>query len=85
MSKETELFLLLVTNSVQALVRLVNSCCTPALAAMTKIPWATLQHVGDQSEYVTTLSSILSRNVKDIRKVIQNPKHFKWFCDKLAE
>jgi hypothetical protein len=55
------------------------------LQAMSKISWGTLQTVGDQSEYVSVLGSTLTMNVVNIRKLINNPKSFKWFCDKFAE
>ena len=85
MNHPKELFLLLSTTAIQAIVRLICSSLAPPLQSMTKISWATMQTVGDQSEYVTNIATILSRNVKDIRKLITNVKHFKWFCDKFVD
>lgn len=75
----------LITNSIQTLVRQLNSGLSNALQSMSRIPWSTMQHVGDQSEYVTTIGAALNGSVSLIRKLIRDQKHFKWFCDKFVE
>lgn len=76
---------MLLTNSIQALVRQLNSLLIGAFQAMGKIPWSSLQTVGDQSEYVTQIASIVSTGMITIRKSVTNPKHLRWFCDKFVE
>lgn len=85
MDKERNAFLMLVTTSIQALVRLTNSCIYNALISMTKISWSSMQTVGDQSEYVTNIGINLQSNVAVARRHIINAKHFKWLCDKFVD
>lgn len=75
----------LVTTSIQALVREVNSCLQPSFISMSKIPWSSMNSVGDQSEYVVSLSNVLCNLIQIIRKTVTNSKQFKWFCDKFVE
>lgn len=85
LSKERDTFLMLSTSAIQALVRQVNSCIHVGMSSMNKISWSTMQTVGDQSEYVTVIGSALSTNVVQVRKLVTNAKHFKWFCDKFVD
>jgi len=46
---------MVVANCVQVLVRDLESCCEPALQTMTKIQWSTVDHVGDESRYISNI------------------------------
>lgn len=50
---------------------------------MARLPWATLEGVGDQSDYVNGISAILSSSVPAIARLL-SPTYFQYFMDKLA-
>ncbi|XP_076921561.1 vacuolar protein sorting-associated protein 53 A-like [Bidens hawaiensis] len=70
----------------KALVRLVHGVEIKAdieLAAMTRVPWGTLESVGDQSEYVNNINIILTSSVPTLGSLL-SPVYFQFFLDKLA-
>lgn len=52
---------------------------------MTRIPWGTMDTVGDQSDYVSQMVDIIRRNVTVVGKVIANKRYFRTFNDRFAE
>ncbi|GAB2220697.1 hypothetical protein Droror1_Dr00008364 [Drosera rotundifolia] len=71
---------------VKALVTLVLGLETKfdaEMGAMTRVPWATLESVGDQSEYVNGINTILTTSVPLLGSLL-SPIHFEFFLDKLA-
>ncbi|CAG8457600.1 10592_t:CDS:10 [Funneliformis mosseae] len=82
---ERDCFLNVVTISIKALVRGIETCYEPTLTTMTKIPWNNLESVGDQSEYVTLFHNTLTRCVVSVHKDITNNRYFRSFCDKFVE
>lgn len=75
----------MVTTSVRALIRGIESSYDPALVAMTKLPWSNLESVGDQSEYVTLFNRTMLSCVVGVHKDITNNRYFRTFCDKFVE
>ncbi|PIA33326.1 hypothetical protein AQUCO_04100028v1 [Aquilegia coerulea] len=70
----------------KALITLVNGLETKfdaEMAAMTRVPWGTLESVGDQSEYVNAINSILSTSIPVLGSLL-SPIYFQFFLDKLA-
>ncbi|KAI3738174.1 hypothetical protein L2E82_28194 [Cichorium intybus] len=70
----------------KALVTLVNGLETKfdiEMAAMTCVPWATLESVGDQSEYVNNIKIILNGSIPVLGTLL-SPVYFQFFLDKLA-
>ncbi|KVH90310.1 Vps53-like, N-terminal [Cynara cardunculus var. scolymus] len=70
----------------KALVTLVNGLETKfdvEMAAMTRVPWGTLESVGDQSEYVNTIKMILNGSIPVLGSLL-SPVYFQFFLDKLA-
>uniref|UniRef100_A0A8B9TPF7 Vacuolar protein sorting-associated protein 53 homolog n=1 Tax=Anas platyrhynchos TaxID=8839 RepID=A0A8B9TPF7_ANAPL len=51
---ETDTFSIVISNSIQLLVQDLDAACDPALTAMSKMQWQNVEHVGDQSPYVTS-------------------------------
>lgn len=51
---------------------------------MTKIPWSTIESVGDQSEYITAIAQYLEKVVGVIKGMVAG-KYFRSFCDKFVE
>ncbi|KAJ0770027.1 putative vacuolar protein sorting-associated protein [Helianthus annuus] len=69
----------------KALVRLVHGVETKAdieMAAMTRVPWGTLESVGDQSEYVNNINIILTGSVPTLGSLL-SPVYFQFFLDKV--
>ncbi|KAL4562787.1 hypothetical protein LXL04_026818 [Taraxacum kok-saghyz] len=70
----------------KALVTLVNGLETKfdiEMAAMTRVPWATLESVGDQSEYVNNIKMFLNGSIPVLGSLL-SPVYFQFFLDKLA-
>ncbi|KAL5726353.1 HIT domain protein [Ranunculus cassubicifolius] len=70
----------------KALITLVNGLETKfdaEMAAMTRVPWSTLESVGDQSEYVNGINAILSSSIPVLGSLL-SPIYFQFFLDKLA-
>ncbi|KAL7749580.1 Vacuolar protein sorting-associated protein 53 [Sorochytrium milnesiophthora] len=82
---QREQFMSTVLNCVRALVKAFDTSFDPAFTLMSKMPWGTVQSVGDQSEYVTMMGNVVTEVMPTIQKGISNGKYFKTFCDKLAD
>uniref|UniRef100_A0A8C4R618 Vacuolar protein sorting-associated protein 53 homolog n=1 Tax=Eptatretus burgeri TaxID=7764 RepID=A0A8C4R618_EPTBU len=74
-----------ISSCIQLLVQDLDSACDPALTAMTKMPWQNVEHVGDQSPYVTSIISHIKQNVPVVRDYLASArKYFTQFCIKFA-
>ncbi|KAF9940765.1 Vacuolar protein sorting-associated protein 53 [Modicella reniformis] len=85
MESERQAFLYIINSCTMALVRAVESHYDPAMQAMFKLPWATIENVGDQSEYVSMIQGTLKTCVGTIQELITNKRYFRTFCDKFIE
>ena len=84
-SNELEVMQTITTDCVGLLVRELEASCRPALSAMTKLSWAGIEQVGDQSQYVTSLVSVMRATVPRIRDALQTSrKYFTQFCIKFS-
>ncbi|GAQ83207.1 vacuolar protein sorting-associated protein 53 [Klebsormidium nitens] len=72
-----------ITRALSILVLGMETRLDQELAAMTKIAWGTVEAVGDQSEYVNGISSVLSTSVPVISGLLSS-LYFQYFMDKLA-
>ncbi|KAI8819643.1 Vps53-like protein [Fimicolochytrium jonesii] len=85
-NREKDAFLDVCTAGIKLLVHGLENLLEPALNAMARRPWGTLEGVGDQSEYVTMIAHALAGNVAVIRRAFgANAKYYRSFCDKFAE
>ncbi|CAG8566118.1 2862_t:CDS:10 [Paraglomus occultum] len=82
---ERESFLTVISTALRILVRGVELSCEPALSSMSRIPWGTLDSVGDQSEYISQLQTILNQYMVLINENISSPRYFRSFCDKFVD
>ncbi|KAM9318664.1 vacuolar protein sorting-associated protein 53 homolog [Pholidichthys leucotaenia] len=74
-----------ISNSIQLLVQDLDAVCDPALTAMSKMPWQSVEHVGDQSPYVTSIIMHIKQNVPIIRDNLASTcKYFTQFCIKFT-
>ncbi|KAJ2863084.1 Vacuolar protein sorting-associated protein 53, partial [Coemansia aciculifera] len=79
-----EALLTSINTSIRALVVGVETMCEPAFAALTQVPWQSLQMVGDQSGYVLLISSAMEACTETIRKSMSGSRYFRSYCDKFA-
>ncbi|XP_034025269.1 LOW QUALITY PROTEIN: vacuolar protein sorting-associated protein 53 homolog [Thalassophryne amazonica] len=82
---EMDTFSTVISNSIQLLVQDLDAACDPALTAMSKMPWQNVEHVGDQSPYVTSIIMHIKQNVPIIRDSLASTrKYFTQFCIKFT-
>ncbi|XP_077021556.1 vacuolar protein sorting-associated protein 53 homolog [Tamandua tetradactyla] len=82
---EMDTFSTVISSSIQLLVQDLDAACDPALTAMSKMPWQNVEHVGDQSPYVTSVILHIKQNVPIIRdNLASTRKYFTQFCIKFA-
>ena len=82
---ELEMFHSVTAQCVGLLVNELEGACDPALQAMVRVAWAAVEQVGDQSHYVSQLSSAVRATVPRLRDCLQTSrKYFTQFCLKFV-
>ncbi|XP_023933119.1 vacuolar protein sorting-associated protein 53 homolog [Lingula anatina] len=82
---EQDMFHNVIVHCIQLLVQDLEGACEPALVAMSKMAWQTVDAVGDQSGYVTSITSHLKQNLPNIRdNLAGSRKYYTQFCIKFA-
>jgi len=85
MNSEQDHFHLVITNSIQLLVQDLENNCEPALTAMMKVHWQSIETVGDQSAYVSAIVGHLHKSIPVIRdNLYSSRKYFTQFCIKFV-
>lgn len=83
MSEVQDEFSAVITKSLITLVHGIETKFDVEMAAMTRVPWGTLESVGDQSAYVNSINTILTASVPVLGRLL-SPIYFQFFLDKLA-
>ncbi|KAK7332502.1 hypothetical protein VNO80_29254 [Phaseolus coccineus] len=83
MSEVQDEFSAVITKSLVTLVHGLETKFDIEMAAMTRVPWGTLESVGDQSEYVNAINLILTTSIPALGSLL-SPIYFQFFLDKLA-
>ncbi|URE37568.1 Vacuolar protein sorting-associated protein 53 [Musa troglodytarum] len=83
MSEVQDEFSAVITKALVTLVHGLETKFDAEMIAMTRVPWASLESVGDQSEYVNGINSILASSVPMLGSLL-SPTYFQFFLDKLA-
>lgn len=83
MSEVQDEFSSVITKALLTLVHGIETKFDGEMVAMTRVPWATLESVGDQSEYVNGINSILTSSIPVLGRLL-SPTYFQYFLDKLA-
>ncbi|KAL2937354.1 Vacuolar protein sorting-associated protein 53 A [Bienertia sinuspersici] len=83
MSEVQDEYSAVITKSLITLVQGLETKFDAEMAAMTRVPWATLESVGDQSEYVNGINTIITSSIP-ILGTLLSPIYFQFFLDKLA-
>lgn len=85
MAAEQDIYHGVISSCLGLLVQELEANCEPSLNAMTKIPWSTVESVGDQSAYVTLIVNHMKQTIPLIRDNLANSKkYFTQFCIKFA-
>ncbi|KAK9275716.1 hypothetical protein L1049_022984 [Liquidambar formosana] len=83
MSEVQDEFSSVITKALVTLVHGLETKFDVEMAAMTRVPWGTLESVGDQSEYVNGINMILASSIPVLGSLL-SPIYFQFFLDKLA-
>lgn len=83
MSDVQDEFSAVITRALVTLVHGLETKFDAEMAAMTRVPWGTLESVGDQSGYVNAISMILTSSIPALGSLL-SPIYFQFFLDKLA-
>ncbi|VVB00648.1 unnamed protein product [Arabis nemorensis] len=83
MSEVEDEFSAVITKALVTLVLGIETKFDTEMAVMTRIPWSTLESVGDQSGYVNGINTILSSSIPVLGNLL-TPVYFQFFLDKLA-
>ncbi|KAH9622612.1 hypothetical protein KSS87_002661 [Heliosperma pusillum] len=83
MSEVQDEYSAVITKSLITLVHGLESKFDTEMAAMSRVPWATLESVGDQSEYVNVINTILTSSIPVLGSLLSSI-YFQFFLDKLA-
>ncbi|KAL4223807.1 Vacuolar protein sorting-associated protein 53 [Mactra antiquata] len=85
MNSEQDMFHNVISSCIALLVQDLETCCEPALTAMSKMSWSSIEAVGDQSGYVTAITGHLKTALPLIRdNLVSSRKYFTQFCVKFA-
>ncbi|CAG7834968.1 unnamed protein product [Allacma fusca] len=86
MDAEKNLFLTVIDTCVSLLVHDLDSACEPALTSMNKTNWQNVDIVGDQSAYVSSITSQWRVTVPTLRDFLATSrKYFVLFCQQFAK
>nr|CAG4650778.1 EOG090X024P [Simocephalus serrulatus]SVE94101.1 EOG090X024P [Simocephalus serrulatus] len=81
LGSEQDLFGSVISQCIQLLVADLEGACEPALITMAKTAWQTWESVGDQSQYVTLMTSQFKHYIPFIRDCLTSSrKYFTQFC-----
>ncbi|EFX86362.1 hypothetical protein DAPPUDRAFT_313250 [Daphnia pulex] len=81
LGSEQDLFGSVISQCIQLLVADLECACEPALVTMAKTAWQTWESVGDQSQYVTLMTSQFKHYIPFIRDcLVSSRKYFTQFC-----
>lgn len=83
MSEVQDEFSAVITKALMTLIHGLETKFDAEMSAMTRVPWGALESVGDQSEYVNGINSILTSSIPVLGSLL-SPIYFQFFLDKLA-
>ncbi|XP_014210535.1 vacuolar protein sorting-associated protein 53 homolog [Copidosoma floridanum] len=85
LSQEQDIFHGVISNCIQLLVQDLELACESALNTMVKMQWSTIESVGDQSAYVSTITAHLCQSIPSIRDQLSScRKYFTQLCVKFV-
>lgn len=86
LTQEVELFYGITNNALAVLVQDAEITCDASLQAMAKTNWSSIEAVGDESPYVSSIQKSLRSIVPQVREYFADRrKYFAHFCLKLTQ
>lgn len=79
------LFYRAISSCIDSIIKNLEQAFDPYFQQMIKLPWGTMDTVGDQSDYVSQIVDIIRRNVTVVGRVVANKRYFRTFNDRFAE
>jgi len=83
MNDTTEEFATLINKGIGVVVSGIFNKLNRVLTVMTKMPWATWEAVGDQSDYVNQINNIFREDAPVIAKLV-SPAYHIFFCTQMV-
>ncbi|CEP17475.1 hypothetical protein [Parasitella parasitica] len=80
-----ENFMRAISTCIDAVIKSLESAFEPHMVQMTRLPWGTMDSVGDQSDYVSLMLDIIKRNLTVVGRIIANRRYFRTLSDRFAE
>lgn len=75
----------IISNCIQLLVQDLEAGCEPSLQAMAKVQWQTINNVGDQSTFISSICANFKQTVPILRDNLSSSrKYFTQFCHKFV-
>ncbi|XP_065355875.1 vacuolar protein sorting-associated protein 53 homolog [Calliphora vicina] len=85
MSEEKDVFHRIISNCIQLLVQDLEAGCEPSLQTMSKVQWQTINNVGDQSAFISSICANFKQTVPILRDNLSSSrKYFTQFCHKFV-
>ncbi|KDQ55816.1 hypothetical protein JAAARDRAFT_208588 [Jaapia argillacea MUCL 33604] len=81
---EQDLFVSVISTSIQSLVHLLELATEPSFTALSRTPWSSINQVSGQSPYVGELMSSLERVVGAVVDRVEQKKYVRNFLDKVS-
>ncbi|KAI8343885.1 vacuolar protein sorting-associated protein 53 [Chlamydoabsidia padenii] len=78
-------FMSTVSSCVDAIIRGLISSFEPHFQQMMRLPWATMDIVGDQSDYITQIQELATRYIKVVGETVANKRYYRTFSDRFAD
>ncbi|CAO3653139.1 unnamed protein product [Cunninghamella echinulata] len=74
-----------VSSCIDAIIRCLSSSFEPFFQIMTRLPWGSMETVGDQSDYITQLQDSATKFIRVAGTNIANKRYYRTFCDRFAD
>ncbi|KJE95118.1 vacuolar protein sorting 53 [Capsaspora owczarzaki ATCC 30864] len=84
MSEHEDFFHDIIANCLQILIQGLEAACEPSFQIMLKMTWNSVESVGDQSDYVTSIAKVFANFVPTVRETVADARYFSNFCLKFA-
>ncbi|OBZ90694.1 Vacuolar protein sorting-associated protein 53 [Choanephora cucurbitarum] len=78
-------FMKAISVCIDTIIKNLEQSIDSQMSQMTRLPWSTMDTVGDQSDYVSQILDIIKNNVGIVGKVVVNRRYYRTFSDRFAE
>ena len=85
MQSQADAFMGIASASIRTLVSKTEADCAPAWREMRNVAWGTMDNVGDQSPYVSTLLQRVMERSREILGLVQKAQYKRAYCDHVVD